>query len=211
MAREYGVKRSCLLSDSLEHFHVVNGFPPDLLLEGIVPFELALCLKALVAKGYFSLLNLNMAIKPFPYSFSDKTNQPQVIGKTFASKGTIGGNGHGNWALLRLLPLLIGHLIPEGDETWEVLMHLKDVVELSLSVGFRRSLCTFCSAKFQNTEVHFKECSLTKNYDLSTTMWNITLGTLRCLGLCLMCGQCALRGNTSFSKKRSVTPTTSRT
>lgn len=66
MAPEYGVKRSCLLCNSLEYFHVINGFPPDLLhdlLEGIVPFELALCLKALIAKGYFSLLNLNMAIK----------------------------------------------------------------------------------------------------------------------------------------------------
>ena len=51
MAQQYGVKRSCPLSESLEHFHVVNGYPPDLLhdlLEGIVPTELALCLKALI-------------------------------------------------------------------------------------------------------------------------------------------------------------------
>lgn len=46
-----------------------------------------------------------------------------------------------------MLPLLIGHLIPEGDETWEVLMHLKDVVELSLSVGFTEESVYFLQCK----------------------------------------------------------------
>lgn len=44
-----------------------------------------------------------------------------------------GGNGHENWSLIRLIPLLIGHYIPEGDETWGVLLCLKDVVELAMS------------------------------------------------------------------------------
>ncbi|KAL3986654.1 KRAB domain-containing zinc finger protein [Sarotherodon galilaeus] len=130
MSQEYGVKGNCPLTVSLEHFHVVDGHPPDLLhdlLEGVVPLELALCLKGLVSKGYFTLEVLNAAIKQFPYAFSDRTNQPQLITKNFYSKRTIGGNGHENWTLLRLLPLLVGHRIPEGDETWEVLMNLKDV------------------------------------------------------------------------------------
>lgn len=87
LGQQYGVTKNCLLNDRLEHFHVVNGFPPDILhdlLEGIVPFELALCLKALMAKAYFTFLKLNMAIRQFPYSFSDKTNQPQVTRKTLA-------------------------------------------------------------------------------------------------------------------------------
>lgn len=40
---ECGVKSSCIRSENLKHFHVVDGFPPDILhdlLEGIVPFEL---------------------------------------------------------------------------------------------------------------------------------------------------------------------------
>ena len=78
MAQQYGVKRSCPPSESLEHFHVVNGYPPDLLhdlLEGVVPAELALCLKALISKGYFSLEILNVAIKQFPYTFqTEQTN-----------------------------------------------------------------------------------------------------------------------------------------
>ncbi|XP_031177005.1 uncharacterized protein LOC116065609 [Sander lucioperca] len=35
-----------------------------------------------------------------------KADKPQIIPKTFIAKGTIVGNGHENWALLRLLPLM---------------------------------------------------------------------------------------------------------
>lgn len=149
-AKEYGVKGSCPLSESLQHFHVVDGYPPDMLhdlLEGIVPIELALCLKALISKRLISLETLNDAIKQFPYTFSDRTNQPQLIPKTLFSKSTIGGNGHENWTLLRLLPLLIGKHIPSDDETWEVLMTLKDVVELSMSTRFTEESLFFLDSK----------------------------------------------------------------
>ena len=139
MTKEYGVKGGCALSVHLEHFHVVDGFPPDILhdlLEGIVPFELSLGLYNLIKKGYFTLDTLNNAIKQFPYTFNDKTNQPQLIPKTFSSKKTIGGNGHENWTLMRLLPLMVGHHVPENDETWEMLMNVKDILELAFSSRF---------------------------------------------------------------------------
>lgn len=137
--QEYGVKRACVLLKNLRYFHVVRGYPPDILhdfLEGIVPFELAICISDLIKKNYISLDMLNHAIKQFPYSFSDRVNKPHQIPKTFSSKSTIGGNGHENWRLIRLLPLLIGHLVPEGNETWEVLMVLNDILEMVVSHRF---------------------------------------------------------------------------
>lgn len=104
--------------------------------EGVVPVELSVCLKDLMAKKYITLDVLNEAIKTFPYTFTDKTDQPQMISKGFSTKGTIGGNGHENWCLIRLLPLLIGHNIPEGDNTWEVLMLLKDIVAIIVAPHF---------------------------------------------------------------------------
>ena len=56
-----------------------------------------------------------------------------MIGKGFSTKGSIGGNGHENWCLIRLLPFLIGHCVPEGDDTWEILMLLKDIIELAVA------------------------------------------------------------------------------
>lgn len=79
-----------------------------------MPVELGLCLKSLIDKKYFTLEELITSIRRFLYEFSDKTNKPQTIPKTFRSKRTVGGNGHENWSL-RLLPLLIGSKIPEND------------------------------------------------------------------------------------------------
>lgn len=134
-----GVKHSCVFSDHLSYFHPTTGFPPDILhdlFEGVVPVELALCLKGMIAKKYFTLEELNRAILTFPFQHSDKVDRPHPIPQNFASRGTIGGNGHENQSLLKLLPLLIGSRVPEGDKIWEVLMELKDVVELAMCHTF---------------------------------------------------------------------------
>lgn len=155
--RHHGVKRVCPLNEKLTHFHVVDGFPPDILhdfLDGLIPAELSLCLKDLIAKKYVSLDSLNKAIRQFPYTFSDKADQPQIIPKTFITKGTTGGNGHENWSLLRLLPLRIGHNIPEGDRSWEILMLLKDILELVVSSHFTDEL------------IHILDCKIAERREL---------------------------------------------
>ncbi|XP_051786106.1 uncharacterized protein LOC127528849 [Erpetoichthys calabaricus] len=127
------------------HFQTLQGFPPDFLhdlLEGIVPVELSFCLNDLVSSKFFTLDYLNSVIQTFPYKFADSVNRPQKISKTFKVSRTIGGNGHENWTLLRLLPLMIGHLVPENNKTWGILMKLKDIVEILSSSKFTdESLC----------------------------------------------------------------------
>lgn len=147
-----GVKASCVLN-RLEHFHSSTGFPPDILhdvVEGIVPAELSLCLSDLIDRGFFTLDDLNGIIQNFPYKFSDKTNRPQKIPKTFKLKGSIGGNGHENWTLLRLLPFMIGHLVPEHDKTWGIILDLKVIVELLASPTFTEESVCFLESKISD-------------------------------------------------------------
>lgn len=66
----------------------------------------------------------------FPYKWTDKTNRPHTVPHAFMSNGSIGGNAHENWSLLRFLPFLVGHLVPPDESAWQVLMELKDIVEL---------------------------------------------------------------------------------
>lgn len=132
----FGVKRECVFTKNLTHFHVATGFPPDIahdLFEGIVPVELAYCLALLISKKLFTLDDLNRAILSFPYKWSDKTNKPHIVPKSFLARKSIGGNAHENWCLLRLLPFLIGQYVPENEPAWLVLMLLKDIVELVAS------------------------------------------------------------------------------
>ncbi len=93
-----GVHADCVLSQNLEHFHTVTGFPPDVLhdlFEGIVPVELALCIGEMIRRKNFSLEYLNDRIMSFPYQHTDKINKPHKIPLTFTVKKSIGGNGHG--------------------------------------------------------------------------------------------------------------------
>lgn len=69
----------------------------------------------LISESHFTLEMLNQAIRYFNYTFGDKTDQPQITGKGFSSRGTIGGNVHGNCCLIRFLHFLIGHHVSEGD------------------------------------------------------------------------------------------------
>lgn len=140
-----GVKKGCPITEKLSHFHFVTGYPPDVLhdlFEGIIPVELALCLDLFIRKKYFTLTELNTSITTFPYKWTDKTDQPQPIPTNLASRKSIGGNAHENWALLRLLPFIIGSKIPQGDPAWQVLMSLKGITELVVSPKFtEESIC----------------------------------------------------------------------
>ena len=148
-----GVKAECALSKTLQHFHPVDGFPPDILhdlFEGIVPVELALCINEMIRRKYFTLEYLNRMINTFPYEHYDKLDKPKPISKTFATKKSIGGNGHENSTLIRLLPLMVGSNVPEGDDTWAILMDLKEIVQMVLSTSFTEESIQYMQSKISD-------------------------------------------------------------
>lgn len=46
-----------------------------------------------------------------------------------------------------MFPLLIGHYVPEGDESWEVILCLKDVLELVLCTRFTEETLYYLDLK----------------------------------------------------------------
>lgn len=158
------------MRECLNYFHPVAGFPADILhdlLEGIVPIELSLCVKEMIWLKYFTSEYLNPEITSFPYQHTDKVDRPQPFPKIFLSRGTIGGNGHENATLLRLLPLLVGSVVPEGDAAWAVLMELKEVVELALCPSFTDESLDYFECKIGDHRQALLEVNI--------TMWSIIL------------------------------------
>ncbi|XP_039660298.1 uncharacterized protein LOC120561302 [Perca fluviatilis] len=152
-ASHFGVTGECALSKTLQHFHPITCFPPDILhdlFEGIVPVELALCIREMICLKYFTLEYLNTKIRTFPYEHFERLDKPQPIPKTFAAKVSIGGNGHENSTLLRLLPLMVGSKVPEGDKVWAILMDLKEIVQLVLSPSFTEESIQYMQTKISN-------------------------------------------------------------
>lgn len=131
LASTYGVKTGSPLSE-LEYFKVVTGFPPDLahdLFEGVVPEILTLCLKQFVSDGVCSLDVINDAILQFPYQGSDKCTKPSSMSCEF-SQFKVKQTASQTWCLLRLLPIILGDIIPAGNLFFELILLLAAVVEL---------------------------------------------------------------------------------
>lgn len=86
-------------------------------------------------------------MKTFPYKWGDKTNRPHDIPRSFTSSNTIGGNAHENWTLLRFLPFVIGHIVPEDEPAWLVILDLKDIVELVVAPVHTDETVAYLEAK----------------------------------------------------------------
>lgn len=142
----YGVKGpSCL--NALEYFHVTNGLPPDLahdLFEGVLPEVVEGVIKYCVFQGYFSLQYLNCQIKSFPYEASDLTNKPSPMSDNVGSF-RVKQTACQMWCFIRMLPLMVGRLVPIGCPTWHVLLVLLDVVEYCTSPEVTPALSMFLS------------------------------------------------------------------
>ena len=114
------------------------GLPPDLMhdvLEGAAVVEMKCLLEELiVVKKVFSLSTLNSRIKNFPFGYCDLRSKPLPLpdhlltnasvalkqsGKNYclerANSTTISFVASQTWCLIRLLPLMVGDLIPQGD------------------------------------------------------------------------------------------------
>lgn len=156
----FGVKGVCVLSERLSYFNVTTGFPPDIahdLFEGIIPVEVALCLAVFVGKKYFTLHNLNEAIRTFPFKWSDKNNRPHPVPLAFSTKKRIGGNAHENWSLVRFLPLLIGDKVPADEPAWQVLTDLKDIVDLVVAPFHTKESVAYLDSKISEHRLRFQE------------------------------------------------------
>ena len=150
LASVYGIKRASCLND-LQYFHVVYGFPPDLshdIFEGVVQKTVTKVIEALVSDKIFSLQNLNDAIEQFQFEGSDKTNKPGVVPVSLSSF-KLNFTQAQMWCFLRLLPLLIGTKVPEGNVYWEILLNFLDVVEFMCAHSFSKADIAYMEERLQ--------------------------------------------------------------
>ena len=113
------------------NFHVSTPAQPVCLshdlFEGTLKVVLAQILKYFIeVKEYFDLETLNRRIKNFKCQGSDARDAPLPL-KTLAK---LNGNACEIWNLCRLLPLMIGDLIQDEDDTyWQLYLLMKQIVE----------------------------------------------------------------------------------
>jgi len=133
LASSHGIKFDSIFN-ALTNFHVANpGLPPCIghdLFEGIVDYDMAIFIAYFVEKGWFTLELLNKNIERFPLRGSDASNRPAPT----VSKKKLGGQAVENWCFVRFFPLMVYGLIEDTrDEVWQLVLKLKEIVELVVS------------------------------------------------------------------------------
>ena len=159
LIRAYGVKGQSPLN-SLKYYHIIGGLPSDIAhdcFEGIVPETVLLVLQQLVLADLFSFQQLNDMIQRFKFSTLDISNKPPPI---FISQGTprMKYTQSQMWCLLRFLPLIIGHLVPEGNKYWQIILELMDMIETILAPAFHRGDIPFMKDAIEIFHTNFKAC-----------------------------------------------------
>ena len=135
----YGVKEPPALNE-LQHFHTVNGLPPDIshdFFEGIVPEVTFKVLSKLVEENILTFIDINHCFEFYPYSTVDKPNKPYII--SLDSRGRspkINCTQSQMRCLSRLLPIIIGDKIPEEKEYWSVFLHMLDMIDHASAFEF---------------------------------------------------------------------------
>jgi hypothetical protein len=133
LSTSYGVQRKSALN-SIRYFHVTRGLPPDIMhdiLEGVGKYEMALVVQNFVSRGLLTITWLNAKIETWKFGELDARSKPVAFPVDL--KDTLNQSASRMWCLIRLLPLMLSDKIPLGDHYMELLLVLKDIVEIVFS------------------------------------------------------------------------------
>ncbi|XP_063957930.1 uncharacterized protein LOC129258220 isoform X1 [Lytechinus pictus] len=135
--QETGIKSPCILNE-LTHFHTLDNRAPDIMhdmLEGVCPLEVKLVLHELIRKQAFTLETLNARITSFNYGLPDASNKPCPFtsNQLRFPDGAAGQHAAQMWCLVRHIGVMLADLIQEDDEHWELIVALKQCMDIIFS------------------------------------------------------------------------------
>lgn len=158
---EHGINRSSEL-DQIPNFSVTQNLPHDImhdLFEGVVPYEMKLLLTRLVDAKYFTIAILNDRLRRFDYGYIEKSDKPsQLDEKTFKRpEQKIRQSASKMWLLGITLPLLVGDLVPENCEEWNLFMLLLRICSIACSWEVTPDTVSYLRVLIQEHHFKFKE------------------------------------------------------
>ena len=122
-------------------YDILRCHPPDIahdIFEGTGPLTISLVLTTIcLHKKVVALETINKVIKSFSYERVDRTNQPRIL-SVKGNRVVVKQSMSECWTLLRLLPLMIGHLVPNCSE-WAILVLYIRILELIVAPSIMES------------------------------------------------------------------------
>lgn len=138
-----GIKEPCCFHN-LPSFHFTENISVDIMhdfYEGICQYDLALMFNYFINKSSLTLEMLNTRIRGFCYSFYDRKNKPPGILDEHIRKKRIILTAAEMQSLIRNLPLMIGHLIPNNSDHWRLILKLKEISDIITADYYKNEHC----------------------------------------------------------------------
>ena len=143
-SKTYGVNhQTCLLK--VPHYSIFGGgLPHDLmhdLFEGVAPIEIKVLLLHCIDQGYFTYDYYQKQLASFSYGYSETDKPVPMTRRSFMSNDKLRLTASQSMLLIRILPLLIGEKIPEGECYWKCFLLLRQITDILLSPVISESVC----------------------------------------------------------------------
>lgn len=133
----YGIiEQSCL--SKLDDFDVTKQLPHDImhvLLEGVVPYELQLCLSALMDQKLFTLEEFNYNLSNFEFSYSDAKSKPEPLKKSVFITGErkLKYSAENARVFLKIVLFLLDNFVSKDDVFFKLIADLSKIVTILFS------------------------------------------------------------------------------
>ena len=132
LIRAYGVVSKCSLSD-LVGFSPATAFPPDIMhdcLEAVIPVFLHYLFNDLAQNNICTFTIVNEIFKKFHFGVCEVRNKPRCLsGNVVSASGHISATASEAWCIFRLLPSVIGDLVPIRHDSWILYLLLSEIMD----------------------------------------------------------------------------------
>lgn len=152
---EYGINR-CSSLETLPYFSVVENLPHDImhdLFEGVVPFELKLLIRYCVDQAYFGIATLNHRLAAFDFGYSEVGDRPAPVDNELKLRQTASQM----WLFARILPLLVGDLVPRDNSNWDCFLKLLKICEICTAPVLSADSAAYLEVLVEEHHHHFRK------------------------------------------------------
>ncbi|XP_055626455.1 uncharacterized protein LOC129768690 [Toxorhynchites rutilus septentrionalis] len=130
-----GIKESTIFNE-IDTFHVASNYSVDVMhdiFEGVCHYDMCHIINYFIINRYFTLKTLNTRKHVFNYGDMEIDNISSEIKQAHLSKFRLKMTAREMMTFIHLFTLMIGDLIPEGNEVWLFFLNLVDIIEILLS------------------------------------------------------------------------------
>jgi len=135
---ETGIKGDAIWNE-IPNFHVTHNCACDImhdLFEGVCNYDMRHIIHYLVnERKFLSFEVLNSRIQCFDYGLEEASNKPPIIVRFTNPTESLNMKAVEMMRLVKYLSVMVGDLVPEGDDVWGLYLILCQIVQLVLASG----------------------------------------------------------------------------